>query len=179
MAVETVSDDADVAADAAELLTSQQLAFLTLFGKYADPYRAGQTLGIAAETLRHWRDTCPAFAKVWAEIRDTEYERLEFALLKRLRLGVRKPVFYQGSKIASVREFSDSLGAKMLHEYREYNPVPHGSSNKDGSDTNYRDLVEQKLAGIRQRLTETKMMAEAHEEAIGADEADNSPSMDA
>jgi hypothetical protein len=175
MAVETVSDDAA----AAEFLDSQQLAFLTLFGKNADPYRAGQILGIAAETLRHWRDTCPAFAKVWAEIRDAEYERLEFALLKRLRLGVIKPVFYQGSKIANVREFSDSLGAKMLHEYREYNPVPHGSSNKDGSDTNYRDLVEQKLAGIRQRLIETKMTADADEEATGADGTDNSSSKDA
>lgn len=65
-----------------------------------------------------WRDADPAFAAAWeaALVRGTD--ALEDEAIRRARLGVDEPVFYQGDECGTVTKYSDTLLIFMLKARR-------------------------------------------------------------
>lgn len=85
----------------------------------------GGNITAACKTARYPRRTAyeareadPVFAKAWDEAVERGIDALEDEALRRANDGTLKPVFYQGSKCGSVREYSDTLLIFMLKAKR-------------------------------------------------------------
>lgn len=70
------------------------------------------------QTAYEARERDPAFAKAWDEAMERGIDALEDEALRRAHNGTLKPVYYQGSKCGTVREFSDTLLIFMLKAKR-------------------------------------------------------------
>lgn len=77
--------------------------------------------GISRETAYHWknRDTSVGrrFAERWEKALEEATDRLELEARRRA-FGVDKPVFYQGERIDTVKEYSDTLLIFLLKAHR-------------------------------------------------------------
>lgn len=85
----------------------------------------GGNISAACKTARFPRRTAyearerdPAFAKLWDEAVERGIDALEDEALRRAHNGTLKPVFYQGTKCGTVREYSDTLLIFMLKAKR-------------------------------------------------------------
>jgi hypothetical protein len=76
--------------------------------------RACKAEGIGRSTAYEWRDEDKEFAKRWDEAVDAGTDELEQEARRRAFKGTLKPVFYKGSKIGSIREYSDTLMIFLL-----------------------------------------------------------------
>jgi hypothetical protein len=64
---------------------------------------------IQRSTVYYWMDNDPEFKAAVADAEAEAIELLEAEARRRAHKGTLKPVFYQGKKVGSIREYSDSL----------------------------------------------------------------------
>lgn len=92
--------------------------FLDGLARTASVTAACEIAKIARASAYDWRDADPAFAAAWdaALVRGTD--ALEDEAIRRARLGVDEPVFYQGDECGTVTKYSDTLLIFMLKARR-------------------------------------------------------------
>lgn len=84
-------------------------------------------------TAYRWRTEDEAFARAWDEAKAIGLDALEDEATRRAFEGCDKPVFHQGVKCGTIREYSDTLAIFLLkggkpEKYRENSKVElHGS----------------------------------------------------
>ncbi|TAJ75558.1 hypothetical protein EPO44_21875, partial [bacterium] len=92
---------------------ANQEAFLTLFRKYGLQNRACEESGVDHNTVYAWRKD-PKFEQRFLEA-ETGISRLAHdEAIRRAVYGYDKAVFYEGEQVATVKEYSDALLAKIL-----------------------------------------------------------------
>ena len=111
--------------------------------------------GVGRRTHYQWLAADQDYAERFDEATANFRDRLEQEIYRRGVLGVDKPVFYKGERVASIKEYSDVLlifraKAEMPHKYRDNVKVdvsvtrPH----KDLSD----EELETKIAAAQAQL---------------------------
>lgn len=101
--------------------------FLETFRKTGIVSRACKAAGICPSTISRLRNTNPHFAEVYDLCRKEAVDMLEEEARRRAFEGVEKPVFYKGTEVGVVREYSD----KLLEFLLTYNhPEKFGGNSK-------------------------------------------------
>lgn len=59
------------------------------------------------------------FARAWDEAIALAYERLELVMLERAINGTEKPVVRGGREVATMKEYSDGVGIRLLQAHRD------------------------------------------------------------
>lgn len=95
--------------------------------------KACRAAGIGRSAAYAWRKDSPEFAAAWDEALQIGVSALEDEAHRRAFEGVLKPVYHQGKKVGTVREFSDTLAIFLLkahapEKYRERTDVKLGGS---------------------------------------------------
>jgi len=110
----------------------QKQRFLEAFRQHGNITRAcdeaavrdkqGQVLepGPERNSIRRWVGDDPEFAEALATAREEAADYAEYELWRRGVLGVEKPVYYQGARVGSYREYSDQL---LLAQVRKLRPA--------------------------------------------------------
>jgi transposase-like protein len=95
--------------------------------------RACEAVDVTRMTAYRWRTEDEAFARAWDEAKAIGLDALEDEATRRAFEGCDKPVFHQGVKCGTIREYSDTLAIFLLkggkpEKYRENSKVElHGS----------------------------------------------------
>ena len=74
--------------------------------------------GISRGALRLRIRLDPDFAEMWNHAREVAADGLEAEARRRAVEGVDKPVYYQGEKIDTIKEYSDTLLVKLLGAHK-------------------------------------------------------------
>lgn len=135
----------------------RQERFLVAFVKIGTVSGAARKAGISTGTHNNWLDTDAVYAAAFKEAFEAAVDRAEEALIKRGVDGVRKPVFYQGEKVAEITEYSDSnlqfyLRGRRSSVYREKTEI----SGPDGGPIAMAILA--KLAQGRARVAGQRLI---------------------
>lgn len=88
--------------------------FLERLAATANVTESCEAADIPRSTAYLWRKQDATFAKAWEEANDLGSDALEDEAVRRGRVGVLDPVFYQGIECGSVRRYSDTLLIFML-----------------------------------------------------------------
>ena len=75
---------------------------------------ACKAAGIGRRTAYEWRDDLPEFADAWDKALRIGVTALEDEVHRRAFEGTDKPVYHQGKKVGTVREYSDVLAIFLL-----------------------------------------------------------------
>jgi len=92
----------------------KQTDFILKFSEYASVSRACRLAKVPRGTIFRWLNNDTAFKKQYAGACEAALQRLEDEAVRRGFEGLAKPVYYQGKKIGTVREFSDTLLMALL-----------------------------------------------------------------
>lgn len=79
---------------------------------------AAASIDMSRSSVYEWRNEDKEFARDWDDARESRWDRLEQEAIRRAEEGVVKPIFQQGSKVGTVREYSDGLMALVLKARR-------------------------------------------------------------
>lgn len=106
----------------------KELTFLRALAATCNVTEACEQAGIGRATVYAWRETDPRFAADWEKAKAIGAEALEDEAMRRARVGVDEPVFYQGDACGAVRKYSDTLTIFLLKgampdKYRENSKV--------------------------------------------------------
>ena len=104
-------------------------------------------------TVYDHRERDEAFRTAWDEALEEACDLLEAEARRRSVEGIDKPVYHQGVRVDTIRQYSDTLliflmkGARP-HKYRDY--YVHEVTGKDGGPVRFRaeDLTDDQLAVI-------------------------------
>jgi len=108
---------------------------------------------VARKNIYEWEDTIPEFAKRLAKAKRIGADGLQDEANRRAFDGVLKPIFHQGVKVATVREYSDTLMIVLLkaHKPEMFKEVRQHIGDKDNpivheitSTVIFEDMSEQK-----------------------------------
>jgi len=108
--------------------------FLEALSETANVRRAAAQVGFTARVFYQHARRDPAFAAAWDETMQTAVETVfEAEAMRRAVEGVEQPVYYQGVKVGSRQEYSDTLLIFLLkgwkpERYRERHEVIHGGA---------------------------------------------------
>jgi len=108
--------------------------FLACLRKKGNVSLATKAAKIGRQTVYDRRKADALFAQAWDEALEEAGDWLEEEARRRAQDGTLKPVFYQGTKVASIREYSDTLLIFLLKgikpdKYRERREL----TGKDGA----------------------------------------------
>jgi hypothetical protein len=92
--------------------------FLEAVGQTCNVTTACKLAGIGRRTAYNHREADQAFASKWHEAIEEGCDDLESEARRRAMDGVEKPIFWRGQRVATVREYSDTLLIFMLKAYR-------------------------------------------------------------
>lgn len=92
--------------------------FLEVLAATANVTRASKAIRVSRNALYEHRRADEQFAKAWDDAIDLGTDALEDEAVRRAHDGVLKPVYQQGRKVGTVREFSDTLLMFMLKARR-------------------------------------------------------------
>lgn len=106
--------------------------FLELLRKTRNVSAACRKVGVSRITPYHARETDPEFAQAWDEVKEEHADILEAEAFRRAHDGTLKPVYQQGKKVGTVREYSDTLLIFLL---------------KGNRPEKYRDTLRQEVSG--------------------------------
>lgn len=124
--------------------------FLATLGETCNVSAAMRSIGMSRTRAYAWRRADPVFAKEWDEVIATEgADSLEDEAVRRGVTGIEKPIFYQGKKVATVREYSDTMLAMLLngakpHKYRlqrHEHSGPSGGAIKTEDTTDVKQMA--------------------------------------
>lgn len=86
-----------------------QRVFLDALADGATVVAAAKAANTSKTTVYQWRAEDAAFAKEWAAAYEAGGALLEHEAHRRAVEGVLKPIYHQGKKVGTVREYSDTL----------------------------------------------------------------------
>jgi hypothetical protein len=91
---------------------------------------AARTAAVPRSTAYAWRESDPEFAKQWEDAYNAGTEAFEQEARRRAIEGIERGVYYQGERVDTQREYSDTLMMFMLkarapEKYRERLDVKH------------------------------------------------------
>ncbi len=92
----------------------KQLDFISRLSEYVSVSRACRMAKIPRATIYRWLNNDVGFKGQYAEACEAALQRLEDEAIRRGFEGLAKPVYYQGKKIGTVKEFSDTLLMALL-----------------------------------------------------------------
>jgi|CXWL01.1.fsa_nt_gi hypothetical protein len=97
---------------------TKKAVFLDALGRLASISRACQIARIPRRTVYNWRSQDEGFATAWEKAIELGTDALEDEAVRRAFQGVLKPVYQQGRRVGSIREFSDALLIALLKARR-------------------------------------------------------------
>ena len=101
-------------------LTARQIEiFLTTLAQTCNVALSARRTGRQARNFYDLRRRDPGFRAAWLQALSAGYDYLEVELLRRLRFGTPKDVFYQGRKTGTTRTFNDGAALRLLHFHRK------------------------------------------------------------
>ena len=84
-------------------------AFLEHFPRECTVTHAAALTGIAKKTVYEWLKQDPDFAAAFELAKEAVGDKLEKEAIRRACEGINKPVYYQGQKVDTIKEYSDTL----------------------------------------------------------------------
>lgn len=108
--------------------TIQKTLFLDHLATCCHVGQSCEKAGISRKTAYGWRRENEDFAAAWEQAMKEGFVALEDEMHRRGYQGVDKPVFHNGVKVATVKEFSDTLAIFLAkahdpNKYRERTDV--------------------------------------------------------
>ena len=94
--------------------SKKQADFLLKLSEYVSISRACRSAKVSRSTVYRWLKTDNGFKEKYQEACGEALQRLEDEATRRAFEGLAKPVYYQGKKIGTVKEFSDTLLMALL-----------------------------------------------------------------
>lgn len=114
---------------------------------------AAKAAGIHRSRAYQYRDEDPEFDAAWEEVYEHSTEKLEAEAFRRAVKGVQKPVFQNGQRVGSIRQFSDTLLIFLL-KARKPDTYRERISVDDERERRERQAVEREdEAALNKRLT--------------------------
>lgn len=108
--------------------------FLAILSECASVIESCRQTPLNRATVYRWRHADPEFRKAWDEAVELGTDALEDEAIRRAHKGVRKPVYQQGRRVGTVREFSDTLLIFMLKARRPSKYKDRGHVELTGSN---------------------------------------------
>lgn len=127
--------------------------FLETLGGTANVERAAETSGMSRAQCYYRRDHNPAFSDAWDDALAQGYATLEAEMLRRALEGVPRPVIRGGKTVATITEYSDAIGLRLLtrHESRvERRRAERRAIERDSAAE--REALKAEVKEIRRRL---------------------------
>jgi hypothetical protein len=93
--------------------------FLASLRRMGNVSRALKAAGVGRQTAYDHRDRDPNFARQWAEALEQAADWLEREAWRRAVKGTDRPVFQQGGRVGTVRDYSDTL---LIHLLKAHKP---------------------------------------------------------
>lgn len=93
-------------------------AFLKVLRKQGNVTKACAAAKIERSTAYRHKESDKAFAELWQEALDEAADHLEAEAWRRATVGVKKGVYYQGERVDTELEYSDSLLALLLKAHK-------------------------------------------------------------
>ena len=87
----------------------RQRKFLAAFAVCGNVTEAASTVPCGRETVWEWRQSFPAFAKLYADAHEDALDRLEEEARRRAVDGVLEPVVSAGKVVTTMRKYSSTL----------------------------------------------------------------------
>lgn len=126
---------------------------------------------VGVSTVYNWRERDPEFFRQWMRALAAGYELLEMDLLDRARNGVEKPVFHEGKQVATVRQYNDGVGVKLLLAHKQMVALTRAAEGPINPEE-VRASLDRKLADMRAKLLRRRALADgrAKPSASGKDD---------
>jgi hypothetical protein len=109
-----------------ELDTSsvKQRRFLKAFAQHGNITAAARVAGCDRASHRYWLENDPDYLEKFRTADEEACDVLRAEIFRRAAVGIDKPVFYKGARVATVKEYSDGLlmflaRARMPNEFRD------------------------------------------------------------
>jgi len=115
--------------------------------------------GVAVSTVYNWRERDPEFFRAWMRSLSAGYELLEMDLLDRARNGVEKAVFHEGKQVATVRQFHDGIGVKLLLAHKQMVALVRAAEGQINPEE-VRASLDRKLSDMREKLLRGRALAD-------------------
>lgn len=101
-------------------LTAGQIGkFLSVLTETCNISLAAREARRSARTFYDLKKRNPGFRAEWLGALCESYDHLEIELVRRVRFGTTKDVFYQGKKTGTTRVFNDGMALRLLHHHRK------------------------------------------------------------
>lgn len=145
--------------------------FLKELEKSGNVTAACRKARISRTEVYQLRNEAKDFADAWVEALESATDDLELEARRRAHRGTLKPVFYEGKKVGTVKEYSDTLLIFLLKAHRpeRFNIQRFEHSGPAGKPIEIKGSVTAKL----DRLTSILNQARQRQDAA-ANENDNS-----
>jgi hypothetical protein len=105
-------------ANRTKLTPKKRREFLTALSESCNVTASAHAAGLSRQRLYELRRENPDFAVEWDNAVDEAVDKLELEARRRALQGVRKPIYYRGSKVGSTQEYSDLLTIFLLKAHR-------------------------------------------------------------
>lgn len=129
---------------------------------------SAKAAGVAVSTVYNWRERDPEFLREWMRALAAGYELLEMDLLDRARNGVEKPVFHDGKQVATIKQYNDGIGVKLLLAHKQMVALTRAIED-DISPEQVRVDLDRKLGDMRTKLLRRRALAEGEGKAPTSD----------
>ena len=145
----------------------RKLKFLKNLALSSHVAASAKAAGVAVSTVYLWRQRDPDFYKHWMRSLAAGYDLLEMELLDRARNGVEKPIFHAGKQIATVRQYNDGIGVKLLLAHKQMVAMTRAIED-DISPEQVRANLDRKLNDMRAKLLRRRALTEGQENQPGS-----------
>jgi hypothetical protein len=146
----------------------RKLKFLKELAISSHVANSATAAGVAVSTVYLWRERDPEFFRAWMRSLAAGYELLEMDMLERARKGVEKPVFHNGKEVATVRQYNDGIGVKLLQAHRQMVAMIR-AAEEDISPEQVRASLDRKLADMRVGLLKREALADGQARSPASD----------
>jgi len=124
-----------------------QAAFLAAYGRAGNVTAGCEAAGVSRTSLYRWLEHDETFAFRYEQAKARYCDKLRQEIDRRAVTGVLKPVYYQGERVGSVREYSDILlifqAKAKMPEYRDKVQIEQASGVGIGALALLRAVIEQ------------------------------------
>jgi hypothetical protein len=123
---------------------------------------AAQVAGVTRQTAYKARDSDEDFALAWADAIEEATETLERVAVRRATVGTKRPVFYRGEVVGSIRDISDTLLIFLLKSRRPEVYRDNAKPQHEHSGTVSRDVVIDIVPPEEQRAEIARLLSDAN-----------------
>ena len=137
----------------------RKLKFLKGLATSSHVANSAKAAGVAVSTVYNWRERDPEFIRHWMRALAAGYELLEMDLLGRARSGVEKAIFHGGKQVATVKQYNDGIGVKLLLAHKQMVALTRAIED-DISPEQVRASLDRKLGDMRTKLLRRRALAD-------------------